>query len=137
MPSLQEFRDRFYEDSAKTSDLIRKGSLSAIAGIWIIANTPKNPTSLFGQNFHPFILGALVFLAAIVCDVLQNIASTLVGWFSIKSIEGKMRANSKLLDQFPVPDSQRKIGWFFFILKIVFAGVGVAALFTGLIQILK
>ena len=136
MPSLNGFRENFYADSAKASDLIRKGSLSAIAGIWIIANTPKSPTSLFGEHFHSFILSALVFLVAIVCDVLQNIAYTFVGWSAIKSIERKFRLDPTIVDDFPVSKWHRKIGWLFFDLKIFFSTIGVGALIVGLIQVL-
>ena len=136
MPSLTEFRENFYEDSAKASDLIRKGAISAIAGIWVISNTPKSPSSLFGNHTKAFVISALFFLLAIACDVLQNIGSTFAGWSTIKAIEREIRENPKILDEFPVPSRQRNTSWFFFRMKIVLAGVGIASIIVGLIQIL-
>lgn len=76
---LRDSREAYYSNSKQTSDLVRYLGFAGIAFIWIFRDNSFGHI-LIPSNLH---LPAILIIGALVCDLFQYIAGTIVwGVFS-------------------------------------------------------
>ena len=127
MPTLQNFRDAYYEHSGRASDIARTLALSAIAAVWIFKQDGAEAGTLV---LGPQLLWVgFLAVAALACDLMQYLWSAAVFGTWTRSLE---KNGTGLDDEVTVP------AWFNRPSLVLFVGkqLAVAAAYCFLLQYL-
>jgi hypothetical protein len=107
---VSEFRDRSFEYTSKSSDIIRQLILAGVAIIWLFKDKNKN-------ELDHFAIYPLAFLAgAALLDLIQYVAGGLI-W--ILEYYKQQNLHNRIDDEVEVPEQKSFVIWLFWGVKIL------------------
>jgi len=124
---LKEFKEGYYYNSGKASDICRQLSFAGIALIWIFKNDAEGSIALPNDLLWP----ALFFIACLIFDLLQYVVATAI-WGMFNTWHERRGLGPK--DEVGAPDYLNWPGVFFFWGKIVLIIIGYVNLLTYVIS---
>lgn len=124
---LERILEKFNKRSETVSSLIRSLAFAGIGVIWIMSN----------QNLSEIVyywLPLAFFAAGLLADVFQYLWQTITLYFYYKRkessyLEGRIKDDERVL----IPTYIAVGGWFFFVLKVLFALTGFVIVFVNLL----